>query len=659
MSKLPYRQVHLDFHTSEKIEGIGSRFSRENFLAALKEGHLSSITVFSKCHHGWAYHPTKVNRQHPHLSFDLLGAQLEVCREAGVRAEVYISAGFDEKYAREHTDCLRTSWHGWHGSMVEPRYHRLCFGTPYLDQLAAEVDEVMQLYGDKVDGVFLDIVGIEPCYCQYCVAGMRELGMDPSKEENAREYAKIVYKKYTDTIYNVVAKYNPDMPIIHNDGGALFQGREIAFCNRGHFELESLPTGGWGYDHFPRAAAYARTLGREFLGMTGKFHKSWGEFGGYKHPNALRYEAALANACGAKCSVGDQLHPDGEFDLATYRCIGAAYKEIEAKEPWLTDAVSLADIGLLAAESCRMPYGEKSFKQDIGANRMMLEGHYLYNVIDAEEDFSRYKLLILPDNITLTGELKDKIDAYLKQGGKLLLTGLSGTDGNGSFALDLGLTFGGEGKFQPTYLRPSFDLYPNGITSYVMYFKNYEVALTDAFRGEVTAHRVDSYFNRTSEHFCSHLHTPYDRGTASVGAVVTDNVGYIAWDIFAEYAEMGAVHLRSMVLDTVDRLLGKDKTLRTTLPSCGVTSLFRQSANGVERLVHHLVYAVPKCRGNGVEVIEDLPTVYGTACTLRVDKKPARVYLAPEMKAIPFTYENGTLTYTVPSFTCSTLVVIE
>ena len=51
---LPYRQVHIDFHTSEAIDGIGSRFSKEQFIAALKEGHVNSVTLKSKCHHGWA-----------------------------------------------------------------------------------------------------------------------------------------------------------------------------------------------------------------------------------------------------------------------------------------------------------------------------------------------------------------------------------------------------------------------------------------------------------------------------------------------------------------------------------------------------------------------------------------------------------------------------
>ena len=56
---LNYRQVHIDFHTSEYIDGIGSKFDKKQFQEALKAGHVDSITVFSKCHHGWSYHPTK------------------------------------------------------------------------------------------------------------------------------------------------------------------------------------------------------------------------------------------------------------------------------------------------------------------------------------------------------------------------------------------------------------------------------------------------------------------------------------------------------------------------------------------------------------------------------------------------------------------------
>lgn len=648
---LPYRQVHLDFHTSECIEGIGARFSKKQFIAALKEGNVNSVSVFAKCHHGWAYFPSEVNKPHPHLAVDLLGEQLAACEEAGIRTEIYISAGLDDKYAREHTDCLVTSKEGKHRSLLEPGFKRICFNSPYLKQLEAEVDEVMRRYQGHFDGLFLDIVTPCRCYCQYCVAGMYEAGLDPQNDDDALKYGYMVYDKYVRTMRDAVAKYDPELPIIHNDGGAIFQGRDIVAWNNRHLELESLPTGGWGYDHFPLSAAYARTFGKEFLGMTGKFHSSWGEFGGFKHPNALRYEAALANACGARCSVGDQLHPDGEMDMATYRLIGAAYREVEKREPWLVNAEAVADIGLLTTRKCT------THKEDglIGANRMMLEGHYLYNIVDGECDLTAYKLLILPDDVTVTGALKEKLEAYVQGGGKLLLSGKSGTDGEGNFALDTGLTFEGVGEYCPSYLRPEFDLKPNGATAYVMYSENYKVALAADFKGEVTATRVDPYFNRAANHFCSHRHTPYDREKTAVGAMVNGAVAYIAWDIFTEYALKGSLHLREMVVDTVERLIGSEKTLATTLPSGGVTSLMQQG----NRLVNHLVYGVTKCRGKGVEVIEDLPALHGVSCTVRVERAPARVYEAPAMRELPFTYENGAVTYEIPAFSCGTMVVME
>ena len=85
---MQYRQVHLDFHTSEKIPDVGSQFDKKQFQEALCLGHVESITLFSKCHHGYSYHPTTAGVMHPTLTFDLLGAQLEACKEIGVNAPI-------------------------------------------------------------------------------------------------------------------------------------------------------------------------------------------------------------------------------------------------------------------------------------------------------------------------------------------------------------------------------------------------------------------------------------------------------------------------------------------------------------------------------------------------------------------------------------------
>ena len=72
----------------EDIEKVGGEFSREQFQACLKMGHVDSITLFSKCHHGWAYHPSKANKMHPGLGFDLLREQIDAAHEIGVKTPV-------------------------------------------------------------------------------------------------------------------------------------------------------------------------------------------------------------------------------------------------------------------------------------------------------------------------------------------------------------------------------------------------------------------------------------------------------------------------------------------------------------------------------------------------------------------------------------------
>ena len=85
--------------------------------------------------------------------------------------------------------------------------------------------------------------------------------------------------------------------------------------------------------------------------MTGKFHKSWGDFNSLKTPAALEYECFMMLAEGAKCSIGDQLHPRGALDPVTYDLIGHVYRQVEAKEPWCAGTEALKEIGLFTPEA--------------------------------------------------------------------------------------------------------------------------------------------------------------------------------------------------------------------------------------------------------------------------------------------------------------------
>ncbi len=656
------RQVHLDFHTSEKIEGIGEKFSKEQFQTALKLGAVDSITVFSKCHHGWAYHPSKANKIHPHLKFDLLGAQIEAAHEIGVKTPVYLSAGLDEKIAREHPEWLVRSKDDkmtWIHDFASPGYHRFCFNTPYLDILIEQIEEVCENY--DADGIFLDIVGVIPCYCQNCVRTLLAEGKDPYDENSALELAERVYKKYTARVRECIDKYKPGLPVFHNGGHIRRGRRDLAHLNT-HLELESLPTGGWGYDHFPLSAAYARTLGMDYLGMTGKFHTSWGEFGGFKHPNALRYETSLAAACGAASSVGDQLHPSGEMDLATYDIIGKAYREIKEKEPWLKNAKNISDVALFSVESAENYYSGKTNStaqttktgdSDAGAARMLLEGKYLFDVIDAHSELSLYKVVILPDNIRLDNALQEKFREYINGGGKVLASGRSALKHEeDSFALDLGADFCGVSEYNPSYFYPEFKLKSFESTSFVMYSPAYVCSLHG---GEEIGELRNSYFNRSLFSFCSHKHTPCTNEYAHPGIVHGKDGVYIAWEIFSEYATVGSLVLKEMFCYALDLLLADSKTVETDLGAQGVVTVTAQD----NRYILHALYASPVKRGKNIEVIEDIVPVYDTKFSLKLDRKASKIYIAPDKTPLGFSEKDGRIEFILPKLENHAMIVIE
>lgn len=659
-----FRQVHLDFHTSEVIPGIGRDFSRSQFQSMLRAGHVDSVTVFSKCHHGWAYHPSEANEIHPHLSFDLLGEMISAAHEIGVRTPVYLSAGLDEKLARRHPQWLirdaedRTRWVK---DFMTPGYHEFCMNTPYLDILLAQIHEVVSRY--DADGIFLDIVGVRKCRCQYCTAALRASGQDPRDESAVIALGEQTYLNYARRVRETIDAVKPGLPVYHNNGHTQRGRRDLVQVNT-HLELESLPTGGWGYDHFPLSARYAQTLGMEFLGMTGKFHTSWGEFGGYKHPNALRYEAALSLAHGAKCSIGDQLHPAGLMDEATYALIGAAYAEVEAKEQWCSGVTSVADIAVLSLEAAReaCPGGEalRGGKNlaDAGAVRILSEGHYLYDIIDTMSDFSPYKVLILPDEVPVWPELAAAIAAFTAGGGKVLATGRSGLNPAGDdFALDLGIRWLGTNTFRPSYFKPHFT--PGALlpASFVMYGEGQLVELQE---GQPLGSLENPYFNRDVFTFCSHQHTPGAREDNGPGMTESSSGIYIAWDVFGEYADGGHLILKEMVLHALSRLLPQP-ALRTDLPARGITTLQYQQAE--QRYVHHLLYAAPALKGR-IEVIEDIVPLHNISVSLQLPPAaPApvkRVYLAPSMTELPFTAgPEGGISYVIPYLENHQMAVIE
>ncbi len=661
-----YRQVHLDFHTSERIPGIGSRFDADAFATAFADANVDSVTIFAKCHHGWSYHPTKVGKQHPNLDFDLTRAQLDALHKRGINAPIYISAGWDELAAREHAEWRVVSPEGDLVRMRAPPHGAgwafLDFGSPYLDHLCNQIDEVMELFPDG-DGVFIDICFQLVSVNAWSQAAMEARGLDWTNPDHRLDYTEEVQVNFYERVVGTVRKHDAETPLFFNFGHVR-RGRRDMLTYYTHLEVESLPTGGWGYDHFPTSARYFEPLGIDFLGMTGKFHHSWGEVGGYKKPEALIYECAAMLAQGARCSIGDHLHPTGAVDQTTYQTIGAAYAYVKACEPWAEGSRNVAEIGVVSTEAAARPrligIPEHHDDADEGALRVLLESSFTFDLLDFECDLGAYRLLILPDSIKVTPEIKSRIDTFVAAGGRVLLTGMSGIDSEKGFVLDVGAEWLGHSPFHGgDYLLPGESLRASFVGDPLfMYEPSERIRVTN---GQSLGAIYEPYFDRTPVHFSGHRNTPnqpepsgYDAGVESNGFF------YLAHPLFSTYKRVGAVAMLEIAEKAIARALGRRRLVETSLPRAGRVTLRRQADQ--RRYVLHLLHATPALRGNiqggNVQPIQDLVTLRDVSVDVGIDASAKVVRMAPSGEELEFSATDGRVRFSVPELTGQQLVEI-
>lgn len=657
MGKLHSRQIHLDFHTSEYIDKVGVNFNKENFQQALKLGHVNSITVFAKCHHSWCYYPTKVGNMHPTLNFDLTGKMIDAAHEIGVNAPVYITVGWSANDAENYPQCVV---HDIDGKMIGTLYDfdaapndkktlnawkEMCPNGEYAEHIYALTREICERYSE-LDGLFYDINYHDHlCYCDACLKGMRDEGFNFKNEIDARKYFTLKWKRFSQNCKNILREKHKDATIFFNGGAKITEPQWYEF--QSHFEIEDLPTSSGGYDKMPLRAKFFAKNGKEYLGMSGKFHTFWGEFGGYKSFNAMKYECAAMSAFGARCSMGDQLHPSGEMDIETYRLIGEGYGYVEKIEPWCYDVKETSKLGIIIS---------KNEKADEGLVKILLEAHYDFDVVGEDESLSNFDTIILPDCVYLDDDTAAKINEFVSNGGNLLLTGKSGLSKNEKrFDIDVGANYMGPSMCDVDYLMVGDKLSDKLVNSpFLCYMAAEKICVTDA---EILSTIREPYFNRTQRQYCSHQYTPYKlEDTESPGAIKKGRIVYLAHQICTQYYLKGAKLHREYLINAL-KLIYKNPVLTVeNLPSCGRVHLVNQEIQN--RMILHLLYAPPILRGDTL-VIEDLPIVYNVKARINTVRKVTNAYLAPQMKPLEFIQQDGYVEITVPELKCHQIIVLD
>lgn len=662
--ELSFRQVHLDFHTSPDIPDVGLNFEPDEFSKIVKDAHINSITCFARCHHGMIYYDSKLNpeRIHPNLTNrNLLNEQIEVCHKNGIRVPIYTTVQWDYYTAKEHPEWLCVDEDGLLGGQKPYEagfYGFLCVNTRYRDFLKAHTEEILRSM--PVDGLFFDIVIPRDCSCSKCMEDMKSANINTANKGERLIFAQAMLDGFKCDMTSFVRGYNKECSIFYNRGHIGTAHRHVTQAYT-HFELESLPSGGWGYLHFPTTIRYARNLGLDCLGMTGKFHTEWGDFHSLKNRAALEYECFNMLALGAKCSIGDQLEPNGRLTKPAYELIGSVYSQIEEKESWCVDANAVTEIGLFTPEEF-LGLNEIVMPESLqGAVRMLQESGYQFDVIDSLCEFKKYKLIVLPDYIPVNAELADGLKRYMENGGRIIASYESGFDDGNSFALhesflslkqEISRDIFGHPVNGKVFERHDYTDYviPKGIigdnlpeTEHAMYIKGLEVeAAPDT---EVLAKAILPYFDRTYKSFCSHRQTP-SSGKEGYDAIVRkDRVIYFAHPIFKQYHVNAPKWCKQLFVNAI-KLLGLDPVVKHNGPSSMMITVNEQC--GMNRWVVHILHYIPERRCRNMDVIEDIIPLYDIKLSIKPSGRVKSVMLVPQMQTLIYNIHDGRIEISVP-----------
>lgn len=659
---LRMRQVHLDFHTSELIPGIGKEFNKQQWQDALRTGHVNHINIFAKCHHSWSYYPTGIGNTHPNLKFDLLGAQIAACHEIGVFSPIYYTVGWSAHDAETHPEwCVRegngaiaaSGDMNLNAKPTDPKPHTawkyLCAAASgsYHVQIMRQVEEICQKY--PVDGFWFDIYHDHDCHCDFCVTRMKQENVDlEDKDAVTRSYISSI-KEHMRQLRELVTRIHPNATIYFNSAthpGNTFRFKERLFELNTQQELEDLPTTWGGYDKLPIEAKFHLGEGSRVVAMSGKFHKSWGEFGGFKSADAIKYEAAAMIANGAACNFGDQLHPSGVMDVETYRNIGEAFAYVEKIENYGPGGIPFSRLGVWLT---------LSDEADRGTVNMLLEMHYDF-VPANEKSLDRLTALIIPSQPCLSSAQAAAISAWVRRGGKLLVFESGALDLDRThFLLDVGADYLGASEFDCDYTLIKTNFGPRVVFSP---FLNYSPGLhAKCTTGQMLAVIREPYFSRTYAHYSGHANTPYQLTDSPFPAVVRNgNVVFFAHPLDRLYYANGVRLHRELFKSAIDMVAAEPVLKVIGLPSSGRVSLLHQKT--MNRYVAHLLYSPALQRGD-CRVIEDFPAISGSKLELRLPERANRVRMIPDDDTLNFSQENGVLKVSVPTFAIHAGVVIE
>jgi hypothetical protein len=326
---------------------------------------------------------------------------------------------------------------------------RFCYNSGYLEVMKNIAAEQLA-YG--IDGFHIDMMdqGFGPpygCWCEHCRKKFEKKygqampkGVTWDKDwDRMLEFRYATSEQFEKALYNHIKKLNPKATVDYNYHGNPPFSWEVGqrpVQHAGNADFVTGETGVWGFSaltvglnaEFYRASTPDQPFQVAMQRGVRMYHDQT-----TRPLNDIRWELLTLLSHGAFVTMVDKTGFDGWLDPVAYERIGKAFKEVHAKKVHF-GYQPVSEVGIYFSSRTRDWIGrdqpENYFRSFQGAHKAMVYGHIPWSVVLDEnaniETLKKTPIVLLP-NAGIVSEKEVKLLLrYVKEGGSLILTGLTG-----------------------------------------------------------------------------------------------------------------------------------------------------------------------------------------------------------------------------------------
>jgi type 1 glutamine amidotransferase len=718
-----FRGMLLDGHIAEANwkpdmgqPPVLSRIDVPKMVRQLKQANIQYVYFDAKAMGGLFYN-SKLYPQYKHWALgelDFFGEFVKECRKVGILPCGYVPmSDISSDQSRVEKD-----FPNWRQSTTE------C-GNPYRKFYLAILREITTRY--DIPAYWLDGFRGYTCDCNYCRAKFKketghEMPDKPSgpQAQELRAWHAREYDRFCQEVREVIHTARPGTMVARNFSGALPIGQRRGTAGFGEAQME-----GGGRDPETNAdtqdfLSYELRGGNMMGSVWPRFLRALGggskitemEVWRFNYPRSggtynvkpvpwLLAEMTSVIANGAKIQLYDNMYPDGTLEPQMIENVGAAYREIEKREPWLRRAEPVRFAAVCWSKYARavpvtvgtsttaIQVTNASHRREastststpvLGVSHALMRSQIPFEGITdrglVSDYLKQFKVVVLPDINFMPREEAEALRAYVAGGGGLVAlfeSSLYNQAGERQKDFQLadvfGVSYQGRAETLNTFLKLTGE---HPVTAGVP--KTMPLASQNMLQLKVKALPPAEALGRL---LLSYRNTfgwpPSSEETGSVGPVVNrygkGRVVYFPGDVGTIYYNFGQPEYRRMLANAVLWAANAEPPIVVQAPTSVDATIFKQERE--KRLVTHLVNLqsqtghafafTPVSNGHVGPYVEDVLPVYDIKVKVRVpqDKQVKAVYLAPEREPAKYVREGDYLLLTVPKVYIHRMVVVE